>query len=211
MKNARNSNIPSGLSLVELIVVLMILAATAAMVVPLIDNPRITTATGEAKTPEQIATEATMQKIRDVIMGSDNHQGVWADLGQRPDLFPRNPDYLLLEYGSLVSVAPEYSGIDQFHPVTKLGWRGPYLVAHSNVGDAWGNDILIQVDFDGNGVVDRGEARYARLVSAGPNQIYETALDDGMVPGDNVPDSELGLTECGDDIVLFFRVPDTRQ
>ncbi len=196
-------------TLVELVLVLVILAALTAMIMPLLGGFEISTPTGD-KSPEQVVTEATMNTIRDAVMGTPSSSGMWADMGQRPDLFPQNPDFLLFEFAYVVAT-PQYSGVREFDPVSKTGWRGPYLVGHSNVIDAWGNDILIQVDFDDSKVVDSGEAMYARLVSAGPNEIYETTLAAGIVPGDGVPANELSLAECGDDIVVFFRVADTRE
>lgn len=175
MMNARNSKYRSGLSLVELIVVLMILAATAAMVVPLIDNPRISSPTGEEKTPEQIATEATMQKIRDVIMGTNDQQGVWADVGQRPENFPRAVSDLLL------SVKPAYMNVaGQFDPITKIGWRGPYFIQATGTGlggnptlvDAWGTWIAIEIEYDAS-----GQILFAQLVSAGEDGDFASPED----------------------------------
>ena len=163
------------------------------------------------KSQEQILTETNMRPIRDAIMGTDKQPGAWIDLGSIDSLFPRSTDYLLLEYGNITSVT-EYASVGAYDPVTKTGWRGPYLTTVTNLVDGWGNAFVIQVDFDGNNVVDATEARYARLVSAGPDEVFDTVVGDGYIPGDNSPaDTEINLAECGDDIVLFFRVPDLRQ
>ena len=82
----------------------------------------------------------------------------------------------------------------------------------SQLIDAWGNPFEIQVgDVNGNLLLDDQDIRYARLVSLGANGILEAEPSDGFIPGDNSPGTEINLEECGDDIVLFFRVADTRQ
>ena len=199
------------ITLMEMILVVIILAILAAIVVPMLGGlSEIATPMGP-KSDRQIVTETTMRAIRDAILGSDSKPGAWPDLGQRPELFPRNPDYLLLEYPNITLVS-EYSTLTEFDPVTKIGWRGPYLTGTTNLVDAWGNDFVIQVDFDENSVVNAAEAEYARLVSPGPDGVYDTVLSDGFIPGDDMPaDTEINMAECGDDIVLFFRVADTRQ
>ena len=193
-------------TMIELVMVLVILTALAALLVSLIDGMEI-----NGKSQEQILTETNMRPIRDAIMGTDKQPGAWIDLGSIDSLFPRSTDYLLLEYGNITSVT-EYASVGAYDPVTKTGWRGPYLTTVTNLVDGWGNAFVIQVDFDGNNVVDATEARYARLVSAGPDEVFDTVVGDGYIPGDNSPaDTEINLAECGDDIVLFFRVPDLRQ
>ncbi len=200
----------SGWTLVEMLVVLVILVALAAMVVPLFGGLEIQTASGE-KTPQHIATEATLRQIRNVIMGTPNRPGVWADVGQRPQFFP-------LTIATLFAEAPPYPGLSAFDPTTRIGWRGPYVAeatdrdafGNPTLIDAWGQEIVIQVDFDGSGDVSSTEARYARLVSAGPDGQVDTPDDAAnMVPGSNSA-TQLTLAECNDDIVLFLRLPDTR-
>jgi len=220
-------------TLIELVLVLVILAAVAAMVIPLVGGLEIS---GKAK--EAIVTETTMRKIRDAIMGTRTKPGAWPDLGQRPEMFPSDPAILLQDLSAVQQTDPSIQGFD---PVTKIGWRGPYFAQatgkfdlarlHSSFGDdrygaagglalvdAWGNPIVIQVDFndsgvvdsllvdyDGDGVPDGNEADFARLVSAGPNGILDTPYDPNHVLPEN-----LTSDEYVDDILLFLRRADTR-
>ena len=204
-----------GLTLVELVLVLVILTALAALVVPLLDlqiGPE-----GNGKSPERIATEESMRVIRDTIMGTPDQTGVWADVGQRPAMFPRDVAHLYSEYNASLSAL--YPGLVEFDATTAIGWRGPYLIGEPISLDGWGLPLAIQVNFDGSvdssGLpsVDSTEARHARIVSAGENGIFDTPFDtNNMIPGDGVgANPELTLAECGDDIVLFFRVADERQ
>lgn len=192
-----------GFTLIELVLVVMILGIIAGLVVPLLGGfSQISTPTGP-KSDRQIVTETTMQTVRDAIMGTDARPGAWTDMGQRPADFPTNPNAVLYE---------TFNGVSTFDPVTKIGWRGPYLSGMTQVVDAWGNAVVIQVDFDNNGTLTADEVRYARLVSGGENGTVDTPLLGGYIPGDNSPAAtEISLAECGDDIVLFFRVSDTRQ
>lgn len=192
-----------GFTLAEIVIVLIVLVALAALVVPLIGGLAI-----NGKSQEQIATEASMRAIRDAVMGTSSKPGAWPDLGQRPDMFPQDPQLLLAELSVVQGVEPS---IVPFDPVTKIGWRGPYLSGVSKLVDGWGNSIVIQVgDVNGNGQLDDGDVRYARLVSAGENEVFETEDSDGYVPGFD-PAIHLTLAECGDDVVIFFRVADTRE
>lgn len=209
---------PRAFTLVEIIIVLVILAALAGMVVPLLGEIKISTPTGE-KSEEEVVTEATMNSIRDVMMGTAARQGVWADVGQRPEYFPQRIAGLLAE-GPPVPVGA-------FDPVTKIGWRGPYFAratgrfdltsldgtfsdarygAQNDLAlvDAWGNPIVIQVNFDG-GEVTAAEAQYARLVSAGANEVLDTPYDTN-----NMQPEALTKDEYADDLVLFLRTADTR-
>jgi hypothetical protein len=204
----------------ELMAVLAILIGTAVLVLPRLGSLRIATISGP-KTAEQVGTEATMQQIRNVIMGTPSRPGVWSDVGQRPEFFPRSVSELFV-------AAPPHFGMSRFDPSTGIGWRGPYFTnttgtdgfGNPTLVDAWGHVLVIQVDFDGDGLVDSdvvdydgdgladgNEADFARLVSAGPNGIIDTPSNMAKV----VPGTQLTLTDCSDDIVLFLRVADRRQ
>jgi prepilin-type N-terminal cleavage/methylation domain-containing protein len=206
-----------GFTLIELVMVLVILTALAAGVVSLVDRG----VEIDGKSIETVATEKSMLTIRDVIMGTTTQPGMWADLSQRPEFFPQSLVVLFLEDGSIQSV-PQFSSVTSFDPVTKTGWRGPYLTQASGrdennlptVIDAWGNPIVIQiVDIDGDTIQEEEDVRYARLVSLGEDGLLQTGTTAGYIPDDNAPPNEaeeISLNECGDDIVLFFRVADTR-
>jgi hypothetical protein len=77
--------------------------------------------------------------------------------------------------------------------------------------DGWGNELELQVDFDQDGTINQTESKFIRVVSAGPNGEIETPDDiTNMKPGENEV-SELTLSECGDDLVMFLRYPDNRK
>ena len=203
--------------------VLVIMVALAAVLLVVADLEI------NEKTPEQIATEATMQAIRDAIMGKPGQPGAWADLGQQPEWFPPRVDDLRHEFETVSDVSNymNYAGIEEYNPVTRIGWRGPYIMGQ--LLDAWGNPFQIQIDFDNNGQIDGApnyfasvgiangnEATFARLVSAGEDGIVDTPLNVPKMPPSGFAASlglAFGLThaDCGDDIVLFFQIPDTRQ
>lgn len=204
----------SGLTLLELLVVLMILIATALILVPSFNNIEIVTPAGAAESPAQIATQATLNTIRDAIAGEN---GVIETLSHKPSALPLNIHDLVQEEApeQLLETAPELKDYD---PINKIGWHGPYLHATGRNAtgkptliDSWGNELELQVDFDKDGTINPTEAKYIRVVSAGPNGKIETPADfSNMKPGQNLV-SELTLSECGDDLVLFLRFPDNRK
>jgi type II secretory pathway pseudopilin PulG len=96
----------TGLTLIELSVVLLILLALASVLVPMFS--------GTGRYAQCVATDTTLANIREVIMGNGGQAGYWNDLGKMPDtrlheLFNQTP------------------GTPSFNPVTQRGWRGPYL------------------------------------------------------------------------------------
>jgi len=194
----------------ELVVVLGILVALASLVTPLV-NSSVATPQGE-KSAEQIATETSIAEVREVIMGGPSGAGMWTDVGQRADYLPRSVSWLFSE-------TPPFPNLGSFDPISRTGWRGPYLtnssgrdlLGEATVVDGWGTPLELQVDFDQDGIVTDTEARYARIVSAGVNGVIDTpATTSDMRPGTNSA-QELTLSESGDDIVVFLRTADTRQ
>ncbi len=200
-------------SLLELIVVLVILMATAVLVMPLF-SPKVVTPDGKVRTANEITTQSTMHVIRDAMVGKE---GVMENLAHQPDALPREISDLVNEDAPthVASAAPE---LTSFNPFFGIGWRGPYLnstgkndAGKPTIVDGWGHEFELQVDFDSNGQIDEEESRYIRVVSAGPNGEIETPGDEfNMKPGQN-ENAQLTKEECGDDLVLFFCVPDDRN
>ena len=69
----------------------------------------------------------------------------------------------------------------------------------------------MQIDFDLDERVNQRELRFARLVSAGENGIVETPFDmQNLEPGFD-RNQHLVLDECGDDLLLFLNITDSRE
>lgn len=197
----------SGVTLAELLVVLIILAAVAGTVIPMVADSLDHSA--------QATTEASMASIRDAILGSGDQPGYFADLGTLPvsvaDLF------------DVPSTLPVQ--LQTFDANTRLGWRGPYLrhsgatyAVNSSTGfsalygadgtptvkDSWSNPIVIQWPSFAGSTNPGLPSLYARVVSAGPDGILQTPI--ATPTGQFFP----SRADCGDDIVLFLRVADGR-
>lgn len=200
--------------MLELLVVLMILIATALIVIPSFSNIAVITPAGTTENPTQIATQATLNTVRNAMSGED---GVIETLSHKSNALPRTINDLVSEEAPehFSDVAPE---LTEYDPINKIGWHGPYVhpTGHNEVGeptivDGWGNELELQVDFDSDGNVDNTESKYIRVVSAGPNGEIETPADiSNMKPGEDET-NELTLSECGDDMVIFLRFPDKRR
>jgi|TARA_R110000822_G_scaffold177598_1_gene317584 prepilin-type N-terminal cleavage/methylation domain-containing protein len=203
-----------GLTLLELLVVLVILIATALIIFPTFNNIDITSPSGESNSPVEIATQATLNTVREAMAGED---GVIESLSHKTNALPREINDLLKEDAPahMEESAPELKNYD---PVNKIGWHGPYVRAtgrnetgEPTIVDGWGNELELQVDFDQDGIINQTESKFIRVVSAGPNGQIETPDDiTNMKPGENEV-NELTLSECGDDLVMFLRYPDNRK
>jgi len=202
------------MTLLELLVVLLILIATALILVPTFSNVQVVTPTGKPESPVEIATQATLNTVRQAMAGED---GVIESLSHKTNALPREIHDLVKEDAPdhISESAPE---LKEYDPVNKIGWNGPYVhptgrdaMGEPTIVDGWGNELELQVDFDKDGKINQIESKYIRVVSAGPNGHIETPADAAnMKPGkDEV--SELTLSECGDDMVLFLRFPDNRK
>lgn len=193
---------------------MVILIAIALLVVPSFSNIQITTPTGETRSATEVATQATLNNVRDAIAGQD---GLIETMSHKSNALPRKIEDLVKAEppAHIAAEAPELLSYD---PINRIGWNGPYTMptgrtedGEPTVVDAWGNELKIQSDFDKDGVVNPIEAKYIRVVSAGANGEIETPDDvDNMKPGVD-SNSELTLSECGDDLVMFLRYPDYRR
>jgi type II secretory pathway pseudopilin PulG len=202
----------AGLTLFELLLVLGVLAGLASLVIPAVAH-RLDHAHDQA-------TRRSLQQIRDVL--ADTYYDDMGDL-PRPGAAAR-PDhpqlvYLFLNPETHLDNNPTTRDYDlTFDPVSRRGWRGPYLL-HQGEGfryemdpsrgfeirygetgdpaalDGWGNPIVLQ-EPNAPGVGESQRLRHSRLVSAGPNGVIETDPD-ALMP-----------TERGDDLVLFLWMAD---
>lgn len=100
-------------TLIELIVVIVIVAALATLVVPNIGRT-----TDDA---EEIIARATMQTLREAIKGSAAGPGYLSDFKRVPEFESVN-----LRVHDLLSPST-YLEVSAFDPVAARGWRGPYL------------------------------------------------------------------------------------
>lgn len=211
-------------SLVELVVVVIVLATLAGFITPaLID------AIGFS---EEQVTLKSMGSMREAIIGTERlaaPNGYFADAGALPrtvrDLYER-PDQ------------PGIHFVPPYNVKTGFGWRGPYLANVTGIYvpdaadgfttlygtdpetsglhpdpamlDAWGKPIVVQFpDANGDGIAVPDDQLFARLVSAGANGILETPLTD-LVDFLPIKAHYPPKNQCGDDLVLYLRVPDMR-
>ena len=217
-------------TLLEISMVMVILAVTTGLVIRYqMDALRFGPTD---KTIPQIVTENRMRPLFTAIMGGETQAGYYQDMGQNPEKMPRQ----ICDLFMVPSHLDEKS--KNFNSRTRKGWNGPYLHTSSNsyglktksgfqfrpgfgakygnasdpcVLDGWGNPIVLQIELDHLTGISETEAKYARLVSAGPNGILETPTGPGNIfPGGN-SSKELTLEKCGDDILLFLQVADTRK
>ena len=200
-------------TLLELMVVLLVMVATAVIVVPTL-RTSVTMPDGQVITPHEITTRSTMNALREAIVGDE---GVMENLAHAPDALPREISELVDDNPPehLVNRKPELA---KFNSIYGIGWRGPYVQptgkndqGQPTIVDGWGQEIELQIDFDDDGDIDSEESRYIRLVSAGPNGRIDTPNDmANMHPGKNELQT-LTLSDCGDDLVMFLCVPDDRH
>ena len=204
------------MTLMEITVVLLILIALAGMVVPYVN---ITSGSATCQ-----ATDATLQAVKQAIMGGKAGPGYYADtLGAYPKASQPSTDTAYnLKY------LFEKGLWDDYNPKTGVGWRGPYLMtgisladktklaAHfssdtyvhaladgdSIVMDGWGRPIVLQVPTSCS--ISTNPTDCARLVSAGPGT--GIGLSDADIDT-KIEDNEKAEVR-GDDRVLFLKIPD---
>jgi len=83
------------------------------------------------------------------------------------------------------TVDPIYT--ESKNPHIRPGWNGPYL--DSVPLDPWGNPFVVNLRYT-NTAVGNYERHAVLVVSAGPNQLFETTFDDGsyeeVIGGDDI-------------------------
>jgi len=124
----------SGLTLLELVVVVTILAFLSGLVTYNLTPNQITFAgAGGRKTAGRIATETSMGRIKDAIRGSTGVNGYWQDMNQDIWFWPWNLEWLARPpenpFNSFYDAASEsyYHMMLAYDPNRRIGWRGPYL------------------------------------------------------------------------------------
>jgi prepilin-type N-terminal cleavage/methylation domain-containing protein len=145
----RPARLRSGLSLLELVVALGILAVASTMAVraldPIADQARYE------------STQRTLEQLRDATLGdrrarNSNGQRIVSGYIADTGVLPATLDDLLVQPVSLIAHASQSfdSDRDSINDVTLTsGWRGPYLLlgaGHSTLLDGWGRAPLIDPD-----------------------------------------------------------------
>jgi type II secretory pathway pseudopilin PulG len=179
----------SGLTLMELVVVVGILAFMAGLVAYNI-TPSQMTFGGAAgnKTAGRIATEATMSRVKSAIFGSADSPGYWQDMNRDMWYYPMHLEWLSrapterLADGATDQELAYISAMMSYSPSRRVGWRGPYVQfqgdiipldpargftarlgggAYRSPIDAWGNPVVMQLptEIRGTNIVDYGDAR----------------------------------------------------
>jgi len=186
----------TGMTLIELVVVVAILVVLAGFIVP-----RLTHLGVNARAT---AASASLAEIRNAIMGTADKPGYLSDNGQLPN--------------QMADLFVNKSSLPLFNRDTGLGWRGPYLIAsgptypandaYGSVGDPavfdpWGHPIIIQ--HPTTGATPAINASFTRLISAGPNGIIDTPTDYAGTPYPPYTPQN----QRGDDIVLFLNHADS--
>ncbi len=201
----------TGLTLFEMVVVLTILMALSAIVVPALSRRM-----GDARLT---VTQHSLQSVRDAVAN-----GYYQDQFERLPLtldasrvFHPQLVYLFVNPSTYGSVAIG-GGLPTlgFDPFTKRGWNGPYLQAgvgtpkyavdtsrgftrlYGEDGDAtavdgWGQPIVLQQPISLTDASYSTDLRVTRVVSAGPNGVLETPPD-VLYPS---------AAQIGDDVILL--------
>lgn len=215
-----------GMTLVELSVVLLILIALAGMAVPYVG--------GLGSTAMCQTTDATMQAVKEAIMGGKSGPGFYGDmLGRYPALRNTPAGYSL-------TYLFEQGDWQAYNPKTGMGWRGPYLSGGANlsvaagshfvtaayahaqsngqtgINDAWGRPLVLQVPSQAScdkltNRTGTQEGECARLVSAGPGSgpgngsgDIDTLIEDDPL---TTGAAEIEAMRSLDDRILYLRIP----
>lgn len=174
MRRSKVKSHASGLTLVELVVVVAILACIAGMVSLNLTPGQITFGgAGGNRTAGHIATKSTMDGLKAAMFGSSGSSGYWQDMNQDMWFWPRYADWLSrppTDAADLSGASPEsaayFNTMMSYSASRRVGWRGPYVqfqgqtipldtargyTARLGGGsgasapvDAWGNPIVMQ-------------------------------------------------------------------
>lgn len=173
-------DIRSGLTLLELVIVMVILAALTGIAVraiePVADQARYESTLKLAENIERAFLSADRN-----VDGSVSYSGFVADMGRLPIADGSNPEFQLSELWAAPAGAPSYSvaifqdgefdtdpSIADTQPLTVPvagGWRGPYLLmppGPQKLRDGFGNSFLLTIS-------DEGEI--VEVISEGANGI----------------------------------------
>ena len=97
-----------GLTLIELVVAILILVGLSSVLIPLFGNT--------VKETRSRASQVSLYKIRDAVMGTAEKPGYFQHIGSLPS-----------DLGDLYDPSALPVELQTYNPITKLGWRGPYL------------------------------------------------------------------------------------
>ncbi len=115
----RNKFFEKGMTLLELTIVLLVLVALAGLTIPYVSG------TGQMARCQ--ATDATMQAIKEAIMGGASGPGFYGDLlGQYPAGSKQNTSYTGNDI-NLTYLLSKPAWAQKYNPKTAVGWRGPYV------------------------------------------------------------------------------------
>lgn len=187
-----------GLTLLELVLVVAVLAALGAIVVASLGHT--------VNTARDTLIRASLSQLRTVILDSYYHDQF--------DTLPYPLDPSRLAYPQLVWLLVNPNPGTPYDPVARRGWRGPYLlppvgsqyVIDATRGftaqygengdpallDGWRRPIVLQQPVTIGSAASASDLRFARLVSAGANGVLDTPST-ALVPS---------ASQVGDDLIL---------
>lgn len=114
----------TGMTLIELTVVLLVLIGLAGVAIPYVS--------GTSRMALCQATDASMQAVKTAIMGGGANAGFYMDtLGYFPKATKSTTADYNLRYLFEQSTWPTYK------PKTAVGWRGPYLMGGGRCQIIW--------------------------------------------------------------------------
>jgi type II secretory pathway pseudopilin PulG len=174
------------LTLVELIVVLCVIAAISGIVIPVCSD--------QMASATRVTTLSTLSEVQQTL------QSYWQDtkLIELDGLSTYSTEADRFEIKWLFKNPVTNDATNQFSPVTRIGWNGPYLLSSTDSGatpgliDAWNSSLVVQyVNPASSGAKD------VRVVSPGPNGVVEinpTASTSSLTAGSIGDDLYVALT-----------------